>query len=164
MKLFIMRTEDPEMLLEKFKQDPAGFLVHQEFMTKYKNKTIGQLLDEIQQKESEVTAEEIYASLSKAGKRRYSTILKQLNYLIETEADRYVAGKKYKCISAFRIERFDEDGNSTDEFMEIEEGSVWEIDDKANVIGGEVHIKNQEKLEWLEVSKNTLFLYFDPVE
>ena len=168
MRIYIQRIDDPNNLMEMFKNEPMAFLIEQEFMTDYKIKTISQLLDELQkiteESPEETTTEQTIALLSKEGKRRYNTILNQLKKLIEIEADRYVAGKKYKCVSGLYIERFDEDGNSTDEFMKIEAGSVWEVDDKANIIGGEVHIKNPEKLEWLEVSKNTLFLHFEPVE
>lgn len=62
---------------------------------------------------------------------------------------------KYKCIKKFAVCRYDEDGNEIDGFMEIEEGSIWE-EEKINIIGGEVHLVNTEKLQWLEISKYTL--------
>lgn len=70
---------------------------------------------------------------------------------------------KYVCKYGFKIERFDEDGRSTDGFIEVEAGSIWEVDEKANIIGGEVHIKNRENLEWLELSKEALEDLFAPL-
>lgn len=83
MKVFLAQTDSAEELLKEFKKDPLDFLYHQEDRTGYKIKTISYLIDEIQEFPDCETFEDFYNRLSKAGKRRYTTILNQLNYLIE---------------------------------------------------------------------------------
>ena len=83
MKVFLAQTDSAEELLKEFKKDPLDFLYHQEDRTGYKIKTISYLIDEIQEFTDCETFEGFYNRLSKAGKRRYTTILNQLNYLIE---------------------------------------------------------------------------------
>ena len=70
---------------------------------------------------------------------------------------------KYICKQGFEIEKFDEDGRSTESTMKVEAGSLWEVDEKASIIGGEIHIKNRENLEWLELSKESLKGLFAPL-
>lgn len=83
MKVFLAQTDSAEELLKEFKKDLLDFLYHQEDRTGYKIKTISYLIDEIQEFPDCETFEDFYNRLSKAGKRRYTTILNQLNYLIE---------------------------------------------------------------------------------
>lgn len=70
---------------------------------------------------------------------------------------------KYKCKEDFVVFKYDEDGRDTGDTMVIEAGSLWEVDPKANILGGEVHIKNSEKQEWLELSKAALEERFEIV-
>ena len=63
---------------------------------------------------------------------------------------------KYECIKDFEVGRYDEDGRSAESNIKIKAGSVWEVDEKANILGGEIHIKNRENLEWLELSREAL--------
>ena len=70
---------------------------------------------------------------------------------------------KFKCIKGFKVAKYDEDGRLTEGTIEIEEGSVWEVKENANIIGGEVHLRNPEKLQWLEISKERLFDFFEMV-
>lgn len=64
---------------------------------------------------------------------------------------------KVKCIKSFSVEKYDGDGffieNSE---MIIEDGSIWEIEEgTSRIIGGEISLIS-DKLEWLEISKETL--------
>lgn len=83
MKIFLAQLGAPNKLLKEFKGDILGFLYTQEDRTEYKIKTISYLIDEIQKLPECKTSEELYNKLSRTGKRRYSTILNQLNYLVE---------------------------------------------------------------------------------
>ena len=65
---------------------------------------------------------------------------------------------KYRCIRGFDLE------NENGERLVIEEGSLWEIDRKSNILGGEVHIKNPEKRQWLELTKQAFKEYFEKVQ
>ena len=83
MRIFLAQTGSPEELLKDFKESPLDFLYHQEDRTEYKVKTISYLIDEIQNFPDCDTFDDFYNRLSKDGKRRYNTILNQLNYLVE---------------------------------------------------------------------------------
>lgn len=80
MRVFLSQTGTPKELLENFNNDLLGFLYYQEDRTEYKVKTISYLIDEIQNLTKEKDKFSI-EYLSKIGKRRYNTILNQLNYL-----------------------------------------------------------------------------------
>ena len=146
MKTFLTVTDNPEKMLERFAVDPIGFLKTQDFVNLT---TIKGLLNELQQ-------------LPKSTK--IDSIVKQLDYLITADEENYAAGAKHVCIQAFQIGKYDEDGHSTGECMEIEEGSIWEVCEKAGILGGEVHIKNPEKRQWLELPKKTMKQLFAPIE
>lgn len=85
MRIYLTKTADtPKKMLEHFKKSPLDFLYHQEDRTEYKVKTISYLIDEIQNLSTYDASEENFLNrLSKAGRRRYNTILNQLNYLVE---------------------------------------------------------------------------------
>lgn len=87
MRVFIAITDEPKKLLEAFKDNPLEFLYHQEDRTGYKIKTISYLIDEIQEPRLYAIQDGIPGALSKEGKRRYNTILKQLEYLVKEEED-----------------------------------------------------------------------------
>lgn len=83
MRVFLAKTAEPEILLENFTEDTLNFLYHQEDQTDYRVKTISYLIDEIQDIPKPETGNKLYDQLSKKGKRRYNTILNQLEYLVE---------------------------------------------------------------------------------
>lgn len=83
MRIFLAHTGKPNELTNSFNKDILSFLYVQEDRTEYKIKTISYLIDEIQKMPSGMTGKELYISLSKKGKRRFNTILNQLNYLVE---------------------------------------------------------------------------------
>ena len=62
---------------------------------------------------------------------------------------------KYKCINEFYIEIYDEDWMPTGEYRTIPAGTVWELDESTNNIGGEVHLDNDDE-GWIEISRDTL--------
>lgn len=70
---------------------------------------------------------------------------------------------KYKCITVFTLEKCDGDGFSTGEYMEIEPGEIYEVEDK-DIIGGEIHLDGVNVNRWLEISKEMLGEYFTEVK
>lgn len=68
---------------------------------------------------------------------------------------------KYRCKKDFQIEIYDEHGMPTIEYRDIKSGTVWTRDDNADYIGGEVHLDNEETMEWIEISHETLREYFE---
>ena len=68
---------------------------------------------------------------------------------------------KYRCKKDFPIEIYDEHGMPTTEYRDIKSGTVWTRDDNADYIGGEVHLDNEETMEWIEISHETLREYFE---
>lgn len=65
----------------------------------------------------------------------------------------------YECMKDFELEKYDEDGFPTDEYMAIKKGSKWKRDDSTNIIGG-VHLESVDSSKWIEISKKTLNEYF----
>ena len=62
---------------------------------------------------------------------------------------------KYKCINEFYVEIYDEEWMPTGEYGTIHTGTVWELDEYTNNIGGEVHLDNDDG-EWIEISREIL--------
>lgn len=71
--------------------------------------------------------------------------------------------EKYRCIKDFPIEIYDEYDMPTSEYRDIESGTIWSKDNEADYIGGEVHLDNEDGLEWIEISHETLKIYFEPM-
>lgn len=74
---------------------------------------------------------------------------------------------KYNCIKGFSVEKCDGDGFSIEnEYMEIEAGSLWEVDNTSNIIGGEVRLisLSADGLVWLEIPKERLESHFKAEE
>ena len=69
---------------------------------------------------------------------------------------------KYKCIKSFSIPECDADGFETEKYCYIKEDTVWERDDDASILGGDVHLDND--LSWLEISDETLQSNFELIE
>lgn len=70
---------------------------------------------------------------------------------------------KYKCVNSFTVDNCDGDGFLKDGYVEINRGSIWELDEKTNIIGGEVHLENPGTMEWLEIPVEDLEVYFEPL-
>lgn len=70
---------------------------------------------------------------------------------------------KYRCIKSFTVDKYDGRGFTKDGFTEINRNSVWERDDEMDIIGGEVHLDNPETMEWLEITREDLKKYFEPL-
>lgn len=66
----------------------------------------------------------------------------------------------YECVVDFELEKYDEDGFWTEEYVTIRKGSQWEIDSESDIIGGEIHLDNVDGTQWIEISKETLNRYF----
>ena len=74
---------------------------------------------------------------------------------------------KYICKEGFAVEMYDDDGWSTDEYMEIEEGEVYEVnDDWHRIAGGRdtVRLENNQNGNWLELLQETIDRYFVPAD
>lgn len=74
---------------------------------------------------------------------------------------------KYICKQGFSVEEYDDDGWSTDKYMNIEAGEVYEVnDDWPRVVGGydSIRLENKENGNWLELQQATIDQYFDRVE
>ena len=70
---------------------------------------------------------------------------------------------KYRCKEAFEVDCYTDEGMLTIGRVEIACGSTWEHDDETDIIGAGVHLDNQETMEWLEISKEDLERYFEPL-
>lgn len=70
---------------------------------------------------------------------------------------------RYKCVTAFILEKCDGDGFSTGEHMEVEPGENYEVGNK-NIIDGEIHLDGVNVNKWIEISKKTLEKYFTEVK
>ena len=71
---------------------------------------------------------------------------------------------KYRCIQGFTVPKCDDDGFETDEELNIEEDSVWEMSDsKSRIVGGEVRLDSDE-YDWLEIRKELFRMCFEPVK
>lgn len=70
---------------------------------------------------------------------------------------------KYQCIDNFALPLCDENGYITDDYMDVEKGSVWNLsEDKYRFCAD----KNSIRLEsnngrWLEITKNDFEKYFE---
>lgn len=70
---------------------------------------------------------------------------------------------KYICKEGFAVERYDDDGWSTYEYMEIEKGEVYEVsDDWHRLAGGydTIRLENNDNGNWLELLPETIDRYF----
>ena len=67
----------------------------------------------------------------------------------------------YECIDSFELDRYDDNGFSTDGTVEIGKGSLWELnDDGGNIIGAEHHLDNLDGSSWVEIDSDYLRKYF----
>ena len=72
---------------------------------------------------------------------------------------------KYRCIESFEVDSYSDAGTlDVVGRIEIACGGIWERDDETDIIGAEVHLDNVETMEWLEILKEDLGKYFEPVD
>ena len=70
---------------------------------------------------------------------------------------------KYKCVKAFMLDTYDDDGFYVDGYMEIKVGEVYEVGNE-NIIDGEINLEGVNVYRWIEISKETLGKHFVEVE
>jgi hypothetical protein len=70
--------------------------------------------------------------------------------------------KKYKCIKDMVVNIVGADGFETGESDIVSVGSIWELNNDLNYIGGENHLESEE-LMWIEIDDNDLKGYFEEV-
>ncbi len=66
---------------------------------------------------------------------------------------------RYKCIKEMCIPKCDGDGfEILNEYGFVAAGSIWERNDKRNLIGGDVHLDslNDDDFGWIEISFENL--------
>lgn len=75
--------------------------------------------------------------------------------------------KKYECIKALDLEKFDEDGSLVDgELMTIQTGTMWAVDEKSykfianNDAIRLLEVTDKNSQQWLEIHKDTLENHF----
>lgn len=75
---------------------------------------------------------------------------------------------RYKCIKAFSVDKYDDNGFPIEnEYENIEIGSVWETGDAANMMtGGLEHIRLESIVDgsWLEIPKEQMDEYFKQIK
>lgn len=73
--------------------------------------------------------------------------------------------KKYRCKVGFLLDRYDDDGFYTDEYEEVEEGSVFErSEDWHRIAGGPDSIRLENGKQWMEITQDYLDAYFEPID
>lgn len=70
---------------------------------------------------------------------------------------------KHKCVKAFTVDAYDDDGFYVDGYIEIEVGEVYEVGNE-NIIDGEIHLYGVNVNRWIEISKETLNEHFEEAE
>lgn len=70
---------------------------------------------------------------------------------------------RYKCVKAFPLDTYDDDGFYVDGYMEIEVGEVYEVGNE-KIIDGDIHLDGANVNRWIEISKEMLEKYFVEVE
>ena len=75
--------------------------------------------------------------------------------------------QKVKCIKGFFIDKCDDDGRSiANEYIDIEKGVVWEVEEDFRFVGGQVRLlalDSDTSFEWLELSKETFEEHFETI-
>ena len=67
----------------------------------------------------------------------------------------------YEGIEPLELDKYDDNGFSTDETMDVEKGSLWELnDDGGNIIGAEHHLDSCDGRSWIEIDSESLKRYF----
>ena len=74
---------------------------------------------------------------------------------------------KYICKEGFVVEKYDDDGWPTDEYMSIKVGEAYEVNDDWHRIAGgydSIRLENNENGNWLELQQATIDQYFERVK
>ena len=72
---------------------------------------------------------------------------------------------KYKCIKNLYIDKYDEDGFSTDEWFFVTVGSIWKVDnDTPKIIGDNDTVRLVSEYKWIEILKSTLSEHFEEIK
>lgn len=71
---------------------------------------------------------------------------------------------QYRCVNPFTIDLYDDSGMMIEGYFKVGRESIWGRSDEADMISGEVHLNNQETMEWLEISEEDLKKYFKPFQ
>ena len=72
---------------------------------------------------------------------------------------------EYKCKKTFLLDRYDDDGFYVEDYQQVNEGDLFELcEDPFRVIGGEIRLVGINNGQWLEISKETLAMYFEEVK
>lgn len=72
---------------------------------------------------------------------------------------------EYKCKKTFLLDRYDDDGFYVEDYTQVNEGDLFELcEDPFRVIGGEIRLVGINNGQWLEISKETLAMYFEEVK
>lgn len=74
--------------------------------------------------------------------------------------------KKYKCIKDMVVDIVDADGFETGDWNIVSVGSIWELNNDINYIGGENHLESIDEstnAAWIEIDDEDLKGYFEEV-
>ena len=73
---------------------------------------------------------------------------------------------KYRCVKGFLVNSSDDDGFLTEELINIEVGSEWEVDESGfRMVGNSDDVRLEaEDGSWLEITKGHLSEYFTTME
>lgn len=75
---------------------------------------------------------------------------------------------RYKCIKEMCLPKCDGDGfEIPNEYGFVTVGSIWEMDDKASIIGGDVHLESvndNDEFGWIEICVDNLKENFELIE
>nr|UVX54335.1 MAG: hypothetical protein [Bacteriophage sp.] len=69
---------------------------------------------------------------------------------------------KYKCVKAFMLDSYDDDGFYIENCIEIKVGETYEVGNE-NFIGGDIHLNGINTNKWIEISQEMLEEYFTEV-
>lgn len=70
--------------------------------------------------------------------------------------------KKYRCIKEIGLNVVDGNGFETGDWSVVPVGSIWELNNDLNYIGGENHLQS-EGLTWIEITNKDLEEHFEEI-
>lgn len=71
---------------------------------------------------------------------------------------------KYRCVKSFLVEKYDVSGNLTNDYISVEKGDIYELDNGTNYFSGENHLEKDDGLSWIEISTEMLTEFFEVVK
>lgn len=72
----------------------------------------------------------------------------------EKLTEKFIENHYFVLDESYLIEKYDENGFPTDNYINLEAGSEWEITDE-DYIGGEIHLNGLTHELWIEISEET---------